>query len=75
MFQSILGFVMDLGLIYLLTATFIILDLLLLSMRVRRLRDEKTNTDRDEREVRRNADAAQQRKAFEQRQDNLKPAQ
>ncbi len=75
MFHSILGFVMELGMIYLLTAMFIILDLLLLSMRVRRLRNEKTSTERDAREVRREADAEEQRKAYNRRQDYLKAAQ
>ncbi len=73
MFHSILGFVMELGMIYLLIAMFIILDLLLLSMRVRRLRGEKTMPD--EREVRREAEAEEQRKAYNRRQDYLKAAQ
>lgn len=69
MFQLILDFVMELGLVYLLTAVFVILDLLLLSSRARRLRNE--STDRNEREARREADEKQQRTAFEKRQAGL----
>jgi hypothetical protein len=73
MFLSILNFVMELGLVYLLTALFVILDLMLLSSRARRLRGEKKG--RDEREVRREADEQQQRKAFEKRQAEFSAAQ
>jgi cell division protein ZapA (FtsZ GTPase activity inhibitor) len=65
MFQWILNFVMELGMLYLLTALFVILDLMLLSARARRLRGEKT--ERNEREERREAEALEQRKAFERR--------
>ena len=72
MFQSILDFVMELGLVYLLTALFVILDLMLLSARARRLRGEKT--DRDERETRRDMEEQEQRKAFERRHAHLPAA-
>lgn len=73
MFQSILDFVMELSLVYLLAALFIILDLMLLSARARRLRGEKT--DKDVRETRREADEEEQRKAFERRHAHLPAAQ
>jgi len=72
MFHSILGFVMELGMVYLLLALFVILDLLLLSTRARRLRGEKS--DREIREERREADALEQRKAFERRRAEVPAA-
>ena len=72
LFQSFLNFVMELGLVYLLTALFVILDVMLLSARSRRLRGEKT--DRNERETRRQAEEQEQRKAFERRHAHLPAA-
>ena len=72
MFHSILGFVMELSLVYLLIAVFVILDLLLLSSRARRLRSEKMDGQR--RDERREADGEQQRKAFESRQAYVRAA-
>jgi cell division protein ZapA (FtsZ GTPase activity inhibitor) len=72
MFHSILGFVMELGMVYLLTALFVVLDLLLLTTRARRHRSEAT--EQDERETRRKADEEMQRTAFNQRQEDLHAA-
>lgn len=76
MFHSVVSFAMELSLLYLMTATFIILDLLLLSIRARRVREERK--ERDERNATRNArreaEAAEERKAFERRQSYLRPA-
>jgi len=72
MFQSILGFVMELGMVYLLLALFVILDLLLLSTRARRLRGEKS--DREIREERRAAEEQEERKAFDRRHAHLPAA-
>ena len=69
MFHSIIGFVMELGMVYSLTALFVILDLMLLTTRARRHRGEAT--ERDEREDRRKADEEMQRKAFDKRQEDL----
>ena len=69
MLHTFLNFVMELGLVYLLTALFVILDLMLLSTRARRLRGEKSH--RDMRDERREAEALEQRKAFERRQDRI----
>lgn len=73
MFHTVVNFAMELSLLYLLIATFIILDMLLLSIRVRRQHEEKETRQR--RDLQREAEAAEQRKAFEQRQAYLKPAQ
>ena len=73
MLQSFLGFVMELSLLYLLIALFVILDLLLLSTRTRRLRSEKTVPK--ERETRRQMEEQEQRKAFERRHARLPAAQ
>lgn len=72
MFHSVVSFAMELSLVYLLTTTFIILDALLLSIRARRQRDERK--DRDRRNTQRESEAAEERKAFDRRQDYLKPA-
>lgn len=69
MLHSFLNFVMELSLVYLMTALFVILDLMLLSTRARRLREEKTG--RNIREERREAEAREQRKAFERRQGGI----
>ncbi len=75
-FRSILDFVMELGMVYLLTALFVILDLMLLSARARRLRGEKTDRGEREmrREARREAEKQEQRKAFERRHADLPAA-
>jgi len=76
MFHTVVSFAMELSLLYLLTGTFIILDLLLLSIRARRVREERKGRDmrNAEREARREAEAAEERRAFERRQSYLKPA-
>lgn len=73
MLHSILNFVMQLSLVYLLTAMFVILDLLLLSTRVRRLRREEA--DRDMRKTRRKVAEQQRRTAFQSRQPHLRATQ
>lgn len=76
MFHTVVSFAMELSLLYLLTATFIILDLLLLSMRARRIREDRKDRDQRnaERTARRESDAAEERRAFDRRQSYLKPA-
>ncbi len=69
MFQTILNFAMQLSLVYLLTAMFIILDLLLLSVRTRRLRHEKMARERQE--AHHVTDEELQRQAFEGRQTRV----
>ncbi len=61
----ILHFLMQLSMLYLLTAMFILLDLLLLSMRIRRLRNEKLVRERNDSE--RIAATRREREAFERR--------
>jgi hypothetical protein len=77
MFHSVLSFAMELSLLYLMTVTFIILDVLLLSIRARRVREERKERDQRsaQREARRELEAAEERQAFERRQSYLKPAQ
>ena len=76
MFHTVLSFAMELSLLYLLTSTFIILDLLLLSIRARRVREERKERDqrKAQRDARRELEAAEERNAFERRRSYLKPA-
>jgi len=76
MFHSVVSFAMELSLLYLMTGTFIILDLLLLSIRARRIREERKERDQRsaQRNARREAEAAEERMAFERRQGYLRPA-
>lgn len=69
MLHSILGFLMQLSMLYLLIGMFVILDLLLLSVRVRRLRYEKLVRQR--KDAARQAEQRRDREAFEQRQPRL----
>jgi len=69
MLHSILGFLMQLSMLYLLTGMFVILDLLLLSVRIRRLRYEKLVRQR--KDAARQAEQRRDRESFEQRQPRL----
>lgn len=69
MLYSILNFLMQLSLLYLLTAMFVILDLLLLSVRIRRQRFEKLVKKRND--TARLAEQRREREAFEQRHARL----
>lgn len=77
MLYSILNFLMQLSMLYLMTAMFIILDLLLLSIRMRRLRIEgdKRRTTEAEFLAEQRAEQRRQREAFEARQAGLVPAE
>jgi hypothetical protein len=74
---SILNFLMQLSMLYLMIAMFIILDLLLLSTRLRRLRIEgdKQRTTAAEFLAKQRAEQRRQRIAFEARQAGLVPAE
>ena len=69
MFFSVVDFLMQLSLVYLLTVMFVILDLLILVRRAEERRSREA--ERDSRDMRRTAEQEQERKAYENRREYL----